>query len=74
MNKKNKKKKKQTPQVIEVTSEELEQLIQRVKMGLSEDDAKIIINTDISNSEFQPGKKAFYLENDELKIKRIIKI
>ena len=25
--------------------------------------------TDISNSEFQPGKKAFYLENDELKIK-----
>ena len=28
-----------------------------------------ILYTDISNSEFQPGKKAFYMENDELKLK-----
>jgi hypothetical protein len=37
-------KKKQTPQVIEVSNEELEKIIQRVKEGLSEDDARIIIN------------------------------
>ena len=37
-------KKKQTPQVIELTNEELEEIIQRVKKFLSEEDAKIIIN------------------------------
>ena len=48
--------------------------------GLANIDEKVLLQirqyltTDISNSEFQPGKKAFYLENDELKIKRIIKI
>jgi len=61
-------KKKKAPQVIEFTSEELKQLIQRVKKGLSEEDAKIIINI-IETHEFICGQ----LEIKNVQLKRLLK-
>jgi hypothetical protein len=61
-------KKKQTPQVIELTNEELEEIIQRVKKFLSEEDAKIIINI-IETHKFICGQ----LEVKNVQLKRLLK-
>ena len=61
-------KKIQKPKVIEINNEELEQLIQRVKKGLSEEDAKIIINI-IETHKFICGQ----LEIKNVQLKRLLK-